>query len=81
VESKNRYFSQREEQTEDQEGIEKTQRVKVATYQPHPGTRLTATVAPFRAWRGLQIVIARGPVGHHSDLLAQEARIINKLTR
>ncbi len=24
---------------------------------------ITATVAPFRAWRSLQIIIARGPIG------------------
>jgi hypothetical protein len=54
-------------------------RLEVA-HQPHPGTRLTATVAPFRAWRGLQIIIARGPMSHHCGLLSQEARIINNLS-
>jgi len=35
---------------------------KVATSASHtPAHNVTATVAPFRAWRGLQIVIAGGP--------------------
>ena len=28
-----------------------------------PAHDFTATVAPFRAWRGLQLIIARGPAG------------------
>ncbi len=28
-----------------------------------PAHDVTATVAPFRAWRGSQLIIARGPTG------------------
>ncbi|GGY40666.1 hypothetical protein GCM10011297_11990 [Bacterioplanes sanyensis] len=27
-----------------------------------PAHESTATVAPFRAWRGLQLIVARGPM-------------------
>ena len=37
---------------------------RVATPISHtPAHNVTATVAPFRAWRGSQLIIARGPTG------------------
>ena len=30
--------------------------------QPHRGTRIHSTVAPFRAWRGSQDIVAKGPL-------------------
>jgi len=47
-----------------------------------PAHDVTATVAPFRAWRSLQLIIARGPIGVTTAkaraLLTDSARIASE---
>ena len=47
-----------------------------------PAHESAATVAPFRAWRGLQLIVARGPTRQplqNSTLLIERSGIIREI--
>jgi len=53
--------------------------VRVANRASHTSAHeLTTTVAPFRAWRGLQPIIARGPTQPTIKLIGLSSNLLNQ---
>jgi len=54
-----------------QRDMQRIKKREAATYTSHTSApESTATVAPFRAWRGSQFIAARGPIQATIDILS-----------